>query len=373
MNQNLYKHLLNLRPGDLIRGNRIVLREQIFMRFFLFIKSFFYNLFSKRQYSKIQELAIPLKEMIHLMDQIPSDQIDPILIKNFLVIEANLLNSFLKKELPKFVLFLEFQQKLRKKQSQTQRLLENSPKKHPLELQRWIGSNEFQRKFACYHGYHEVPLKVEEVPAGAILLTNVHSLIRGLRIQGKKVQKKHWFLLFKAYLYQLFTGSPLIHAELSLGKGEFFHLDNKQEIFQCIVKEVAKGKVCYQYDILFPEQEKILNAFRASNPKYPVHNFDQFMKLLIHEAKTQGVRIKIRSYQVVIKIGMSWRKRFPLRRRKAWLPGKVDYTCSGTISALFAHFGVDFAKVLKKIPDDLSPADLKKTPFFKPFHSKRVS
>lgn len=373
MNKHKYKNLLLLRPGDLFIKNRVILREQFVIRALFFLKNCLYKKHKTSSNQQVQsEFSSVLEEMIELMNQMPLEKPDPYLIKDFLVIEAKLLLSKQRKELANLSLFHAFQEKLEAKHALVKKFLKITKAKYPLELKRWIESSEFQRKFACYNGYQEVPLKVEEIPPGAILLTNVHSLIRGLRIQGKRVQKKHWFLLFKAYMFQLFTGSPLIHAELSLGNGQFFHLDNKRKIFQCIIKEVQKDKVCFQYDILFPNKEKILTTFRKNNQKYPVKDFKQFMELLIHEAKSRGVRVKIRSYKVILKIGMSWRQRFPLKRRKAWHPEKIDYTCSGTISALFAHFGVDFARFLKKIPDDLSPADLKKTSFFLPFHKKQT-
>ncbi|MES2274008.1 MAG: hypothetical protein V4487_07435, partial [Chlamydiota bacterium] len=90
---------------------------------------------------------------------------------------------------------------------------------------RWIQADSHQRRFAAYSNNQHVPFRGDEIPAGSVIITDPKAYLLSLKIIGKRSLLKALIVKIKSILCLIFNGMPYTHAEIALGKGEFFDLD----------------------------------------------------------------------------------------------------------------------------------------------------
>lgn len=264
-------------------------------------------------------------------------------VKQLLQVHARFELSGMKKSLEGTPFYNRFLQRIK--------LTQDAAKKKSIDP--WIQATDFERLFATYFERDRLPLRAVDVPRGAILLTHVDSMLTGYKLKGHKLRFRQRLKHIKAFLFKLFTGESYIHAVLSLGNGEFFHLDKRGDAYGGVIQD-AKDKVCYQYQIILPNKDAIMKDA-------PLECFDTLMDNICAEAKTTGLRVKIRGSKIVFNIG---RNRFKRKKGLQWILEKREYTCSSLINALFAHFGIDISKKLGKDPQYIAPGDFLHSHYF---------
>lgn len=215
---------------------------------------------------------------------------------------------------------------------------------------RWIHSDHQQRLFAaCSHG--SLPHKYEELPAGSVILYNPEAWQTMHYIKGKK-PRNQFIWKIKALFCEFFTGKTYIHAELAMGKGKTFDLDNKG-LYGTSKVEIKDrtGMNCF-FDVVAPNKEMISPAL---------------MEQIVQEGEANGPKVDSTLWEL-LKVGI-WQKPRPADYdcTTEWNPGVNRFACSGTIAALFGKFGIDIGKALNKKVENISPADFTRSPYFKPF------
>jgi hypothetical protein len=249
-----------------------------------------------------------------------------------------------------------------------------------VELRRWIESSPFQRNFAAASESGQLPYRMSEVPAGAVLLSEVDSSLLGLRVKGITPTFCQLFRKFKAAIMELFTGSAVTHAELCLGNGRVFHLDKRDDQWfsgNGFVEERAHGergeeRICYHHEIWVPDRERIVAEYNERHPGAPVRNFDELFAQMNRQIERSGHRMTI-SLASIIKLGFPSARPENYDAARAWAPGAREFACSGAVAALYGRIGVDLGHELDKMAEEVTPGDYRRHSYFQRFftHSNR--
>lgn len=236
---------------------------------------------------------------------------------------------------------------------------------------RWIHSTDRQRRFAALHDLNAVPYKFSEIPRGAVMLTDPIWYIDSTLLKKNGSIFKTMTMHLKAFLCLIATGMRYTHAELSLGKGESFDLDKKKgSLISGEMKIQSRGDKTFYGAVLAPDEEKILQAHRASyisRGLEPYETFDALFDAVEQEAKTSAPVMKATIADIA---GVSIISPRPAdyNPMDQWKPGEKRYACSATVCALFSKFGVDIGNQYSKKVENVSPADFRTSEFFKPLY-----
>lgn len=250
------------------------------------------------------------------------------------------------------------------------------------EIARWIEADEAQLEFAGY--MDAVPWRADEVPAGAILLTNPKALKLRNKILGFKQSWGQYIASglmkgikeIKAIVCGLMTGYPVTHAMFSMGNGRFFHVDkdessrwgcsgvariedhslaSRQSKAKPGVK--AKPKIWFDHEIMLPNRANIEKRLPKGK------TYDKFMADCLEEFE------KIANSKEKVKTTFGTLVKVPFGRprpEKNYDPATVydnnimrgeGMSCSGTICGAMAKHGYDFAKQLNIKVEKASPTD----------------
>lgn len=244
------------------------------------------------------------------------------------------------------------------------------------QIYRWINSTSQQRRIAAVTPTKMLPLKAEEVPAGAVLLTNVDLWYKALKLRGLNPKLNQFLRSIKGVFNLLFTGKNIIHAEISLGSGKFLHQDDSK-------KESCVG-------ITTIEDRGAVQKGRKIKPTIITH--EVVVPMADRMGKKQGdleaaigrmkdkESIQVRTSPVdIIKCGLS--HLFPSKKKKGFqspdylndLDGsgvvKKGLSCSATVAALYRSEGIEVGTNLGKTVDEINPADFTRTGMFKPLYA----
>ncbi len=370
--------LTNLRPSDTMRGGEVVSLNPC-SRIFFAIKELFcggwgardraaFKEFHSFTEGKISVLKFDLQNGIHLDEAIPE-------LQRLLKVAAKIANSSWGKSLRRGQSedYTSFQKDLSQLRHLAAPHLEtwtaSADSENRKTIAKWITASESQRRFAAYTDMKEVPYKFDEIPAGAVMITDPEAYLLNRQINEKKSFLKTIIIRIKAFICWFFTGMRYTHAELSLGNGEAFDLDKRKGI--CILQGEAViqkrvGKVFYG-TIMVPRKEAMLEAYNRRFPDKPLASFDALWAKIEEEARNGAPKIRV-GFGDLFKTGI------PIKRPKdydctaAWNPGISRYSCSATVSSLFSKFGIDIGQQYSKIDQNVTPVDFLNSNFFKPFY-----
>jgi hypothetical protein len=235
---------------------------------------------------------------------------------------------------------------------------------------RWIKAGNSQRSFATYLDLAEVPYRFNEIPRGAVILTDPSLYLDSTRLKKNGSILKTIELHVKAFICWFGTGKQYTHAELSLGNGDSFDLDKKRGSFlKGEMKIQSRGdKTCYGA-IFVPNEEKMLLAHQVAYREkdlVPFNTFQDLLDAMEKEARQSAPHIKA-GIMDLARVGLFTSSRpADYDPMGAWAPGQKQYGCSATTSALFSKFGIDIGKQYGKMDRNVSPADFSTSEFFRP-------
>ena len=81
----------------------------------------------------------------------------------------------------------------------------------------------------------------EEIPLGAILLSNAMAGIAADKVQGFKPRFQRKLQYIKGIFCKLFTGLPTTHSIAALGQGQFLHVDDGKDVDDKPSDKKSKG------------------------------------------------------------------------------------------------------------------------------------
>jgi hypothetical protein len=243
------------------------------------------------------------------------------------------------------------------------------------QLIRWADGCDLQFKLAAFCPTHQLPYRAEEVPKGAVLLTNGDLYLVSKSIRGIPVGMGDWFRGFKAGINQLGTGSRALHAELSLGNGKIIHQEkDSNDGFKGVTEILDRSNRLDQYgrkipvvlthDIMLPKQEQF--SLR------PV-SFNRKINQMVSKADKMGYNV-ITTLFSMIKVGMSnlfHRQKDeshafnPLRGHDPKNPlATQPLSCSAFIASIYADNGLDITEETDRSLSTYSPGDFARSEYF---------
>ncbi len=233
-------------------------------------------------------------------------------------------------------------------------------------VQRYIRATDPQREFAAYLDLEEVPFRFDEIPAGAVLITDPHAYLLHFKLTEKKTIWMAVVLKTKAFICQFFTGIRFTHAELSLGHGDSFDLVKMQGMWVS-----AKGLIQHRLDKIFygsfvvPRKEAMLEAYHQRFPDRPKITFEELFAQISAEA-IAGAPLIHAGFFDIMKTGLKPARPIDYDCTQAWQPGIKQYGCSASVSALYSKFGIDIGKEFSKMDQNVTPVDFLRSRFFTP-------
>jgi len=358
--------LLQLKPSSTVRNGKVVPLDHFFKRWiFFFRESLFkdrrcqddkeFHTFYQKIKNSIQQIEESLEKNVNLIDTIQK-------IVALLQIDAKIMISQWK---PQNQDYLSFRKKIESLQLQAKSKV-NIPALSQT-VKRWIESTSDQRKFAAYC-HTDLPLKWEEIPAGALILCNPKSWAIAHHIRGHTLRWDQMIKKVKALLCKLLNGTSHTHAELCLGNGYTFDLAKKHHMrFSGEGKiQDRRGRICYE-DVFFPNEKKMIETHNQKFPFSQVATFEPLSKALEREARTKGILARAHLGDI-LKTSLPSYRPSHYDCTRAWLPEKNRCSCSALISALFGKYGVDIGKQFNKKDQNITPADFYHSEFFSPHY-----
>lgn len=372
-------NLLSLRPTDTWRNGQVVRLTTVVQRIIYWIKELFaggkgnndrknFDYFYNRIKGNIQILNDDLSHNRNLSETFHA-------IQTMLHISAKIANSSWAKSFgADYKTYQNYKDSLERLRKQAERKVElwaQDDIVNRLDTARWIRASETQRRFAAFMNHKQVPYRFNEIPRGAVILTDPFLYIQSTQLKKKGSIFKTIFLHAKAFLCWAATGKRYTHAELSLGKGEAFDLAKKEDGWMMgEMKIQSRGdSTCYGA-IVAPNEEKMLLAHqRAYREKgfVPYETFDTLWAAIDQEARRSVPLIKA-SVCDLARVGLASERKADYDPMQAWSPGKKAYGCSATVSALFSKFGIDIGAQFRKKNQNVSPANFFSSHFFRPFY-----
>lgn len=252
-------------------------------------------------------------------------------------------------------------------ESETQ---ENSVSK--AAIKRWIEADDIQLHFAGYS--NEIVYKAEEIPVGAVLLSNPEALKIRDKIKGYGYSLERRIQVIKGFFCKLFTQLPVTHAMASLGGGEYIHIDNKPskggKLSLCAgqakiedftpAKQKEKGKTQYMfgYEVLLPNHAEFAEQLNCKEENIPAF-FEKWSQTIRKSAEDGATPTS--PWNIISTVfGSNRPKDYDIT--KIFDPqGKGGYSCSGLICSSLAKHGVDIVKHSNKRVNKAAPSDFAKT------------
>lgn len=251
---------------------------------------------------------------------------------------------------------------------------------------RWAESNDEQRKLAVLSISKALPFRAEEVPAGAVMLTNVDLWYKSLKIRKLPFSLSKAFRLFKAWITELFSGKGVIHAEICIGNSKFLHQDDSPSggLFGVTLidqRERKRNRITGQvesrvlpHEIVFPIAERMF-------PKLSTKKANQKLKSTISviqdKAETGGYNV-ITTIGSMLRSGLSnfismrgkdYQPISPLKDHDPKFPERTaPLSCSSTVASIYADHGLDMGNHLNKPLDAIDPADFLRSGYFRPIY-----
>ena len=236
------------------------------------------------------------------------------------------------------------------------------------QLMRWSTATEFQCQFAEYMGNDSVPMNGKEVPLGTILLTDPAADAIGHKIRGHKLRSTELRKLFlDATFIKMTTGRGFTHSALSLGQGEYFHMDKREGQKPGGVieseKDWGEDKFLHRYVMIEPNRAEIEKELKGKS-------LEQFLSEVNETARKEGTKKKAR-FKDVFKIafpcfgGMRSEEYTKSEEWNREWDKDQGLSCSATLSCLFAKHGVDIGKDFRKKANYVTPNDLYNSRFFR--------
>lgn len=244
------------------------------------------------------------------------------------------------------------------------------------KIQRWIEADEKQLLFSGYS--NEIVYKAEEIPLGAVLLSNPIAGKAADKMQGFPIRMGRKIQGFKGILCQRFTGLPVTHSMACLGNGQFLHVDDGKDVDAAnnhkprlcsgrpvledhsLEKRSEAGKEGSKYmfgcEIVIPNKE----AMAAQNHE-SVSDVDN--RLNQWKDKMLEARQKAPVSSMADIIATIFRPKRPKKYsiQSVFNPSH-SYSCSGLISSAMAAVGID-VDTRKKV-HKVTPTDFISSPLF---------
>ncbi len=360
----------SLKPTDTFRKGEVVCLEGIISRIIFAIKEFFSGGWENRDILTFTDFydSFFKQKIIDLTQQISTNQnLDQTLteIKDLLKTKAKIANSAWAKSLGTSLEYGFFQSECDALQELAKAHLPPAINKTTF---RWIQATDSQQRFAAYLNLDEVPYRFEEIPKGAVMLTDPHAFLLGLKIKDTWPWVKTSVIRFKAWACKFTTGKTVTHAELALGGGESFDLDKPDGNWWQGQGTIQKrtNRIFYG-TIVVPNGQAMLDAYNRRFPLERLNTFDDLWAKIDLEARTQAVNVKVTIWDI-IKTAIPRTRAPDYDCTKAWDPSNNQYSCSATTSALFSKFGIDIGEEFSKVDQNISPADFLRSKFFQPFY-----
>jgi hypothetical protein len=355
-----------LQPSDTVRMGKVAALRSFLDRIVFSVREFFSRqaLRDELEFKNIHPLLTrKIEELNQSLLQTPEEALPEVVA--LLKLSARISNSLWGKSLSRKSC-AEYGQFLVNVE-RTRRLALNylsCPNQAPLSFQRWIAATETQRRFAVYCHREEVPYRIEELPPGAVLLTDPKASLLKMEIEGQSTMAKICSLSFKGLLCFLATGRRLTHAELYLGDGSTFDLAQTKDLSwngQGMIRD-RKDKVFYGH-VMLPNRQAMLAAYNERFPEDSCICFEELWAKIDREARSSAENVKA-NFRDIINTGFPRTRRSDYDCTKAWDPATKHYSCSATISALFGKFNIDIGKQFEKMDQNITPTDFFLSTYF---------
>jgi hypothetical protein len=369
---------LSIQPQDTYRDGHVVKIDGLLARIWFAIKEFFAGGWTKRDLAAFREDFYPrIRENITVLsnDLLLPSRLDEALpeLQKLMKTAAKIANSSWGRTLEKnrSPEYQAFQNDLKRLCEIAEPALDRwmqADIQHRVPIARWIRGTDAQRRFAASLDLEDVPYRFDEIPAGAVMMTDPHAFLLHSKLSDKKTIWMTVILHIKAFICQFFTGMRFTHAELSMGDGDTFDLDKKKEGFisgEGLIQH-RKGKVFYGSFVL-PRKDLMLEAHRKRFPDSPVASFDELWSQIEEEARRGAPKIQA-GFWDIFKTGLRWKRPEDYDCTQAWQPGDKRYGCSALVSSLYSHFGIDIGEEFSKMDQNVTPVDLFHSRFFTPFY-----
>lgn len=367
--------LLNIRSSDTWRDGEVVRLKGIVAKAIFGIKQFFTGGWAANDRKAFEDFYTRIQGNFQLLQgKLERDEdLDSVIpqVQTMLKIQAKICNSSWAKSLGKFKPYSDFLKQVDSLRELAAGKVDRWAGADPLkrmDISRWIHSNREQRRFAAHLNLKNVPYRFEEIPRGAVILTDPFLYLLNTRLKKHGNIAKTIFLHIKAFLCWLGTGKVHTHAELSLGNGEAFDLDKKDGSWVSGVMKIPQrtGKVCYGA-IVVPNEALMMEEHRKcylAKGLEPFNTFQELMDDMEREARSKVHLIKA-GFHDIIKTALTSKRPSDYDCTLAWQPGVKGYGCSATTSALFSKYGIDIGKQFKIKDENVAPADFLTSRLFK--------
>jgi len=389
--QEIQHNILSLQVNDCLREGNIAHTSQLLTRIYQWICDFFNGgtlANENREFDRlVNVLQNEITDLQSLLDQ--TDQEASFLqvakrVRDLMKIESKINVTGWQSYLTKNQNFTHYKENMKNLRSSTKsrwQQIDNRVHPQSQKLKRWIFSDSFQRKYAMLSPTEELPYKAEEVPPGAILLTNFDSYRRGLEIRNFSLSLYQKVKQFQTFIIRLITGYPLIHSEISMGNGKVFHISKEDDQLvsgQGLIEDrgpiwnETKGKYqsayYHKYEILMPNEDAWLNAYNETAlEENRLASFQDLLNVLFGEIRENGSKFKADAFSIS---KMFFRfARNPNENPSQVLKYNDTYSCSGCLSSLFAKYGIDIGKEFNLPVKRVSPTEFYKSKFFKKWYS----
>jgi hypothetical protein len=376
-----FKNIANLTPESTFRDGSVIKIDNFFKKAIFYIRELFYGGKVKNDHLESQNFYASATQLIANLEYLLRNSVTCNLqaiemTKTLLKVEAHIATSGMHVHAAEHAAF-------KGKVENLQMLAQQSLARHETALPndhqtaRWIRSIREQRLFAATCE-SDLPYLWKEIPEEAVLLYNPRAWMISHLIKDRNFGLS--FALFskkiKAYVTRFFTGFSNTHAELHLGKGRTYDLD-KPNGSLCVGKGVYHerggsdgivNKVCYYYDVVLPNKEKMLRIYNARAPEQEhVASFDQLWVKMKQELAARGQEFSATFWDIA-KVVLAFPREKNYDCSTAWDPNR-QYGCSALIAALFGKFYIDIGGSLarKKKVDNVAPGDYLKTELFNIF------
>ncbi len=379
--------IFNMHPEDTVRNGKIIKTNNFFIYFFQLICDAVHggsSLLQNKEFNAISSCLddeqTTLDHELSQLDHSDENQLYHTMekVQNLLKISAKLQVSKWGKDLTKNTNYQRFIARTQWIQKTAQNYFSrlHSRDERLLELGRWINADSFQQQYAMVNPTGDLPYKAEEVPRGAILLTNCHSYMTGLAVRNLKPTFLQKCKLIRGALTKWVTGYPLMHAEISLGEGRVYHI-SKRHNFSFSGKGMIEDRspkwddrinssisaYYHKYEVLFPNKENFLKAYNDTvDASRQEKNFDCLLDNILEDIESNGTKVKT-SLSAIVGTGFGRTKNSYAGDWKIDYENK-EYSCSGCLASFFAQHHIDIGKEFDVNPDKVSPTEFYQSKFF---------
>ena len=208
--------ILQLQPSDTFRSGVLVHLNNLIARIIFAIKEFFtggwsahdLEAFAKDYYPRVRGKIILLEQKLtnHLDEERSFLELSE-LLKEEAKISNSSWGSTLKKSSPEFAHFhstLHEVQKIAQKSELFSKWIHQEGQEQIAA--RWIRATDVERYFAAYFNLDQVPYRFEEIPAGAVMLTDPEAYLKYCELNNNQHFLQLVFVKIKALITRFFSG-----------------------------------------------------------------------------------------------------------------------------------------------------------------------